>query len=211
MMAVTERMLQAEAALRAEADRLMASGLLDVLTSYGSVHVVGSYMMRLMAWRDLDIHLVPDTMDRRTFFTLGGRIASLLSAKRMHYRDEVGGGESRLPDGLYWGVYLGDERKGAWKIDIWATRPEGLDRVRRYCEAIVERLTESRRVTILTIKSDCWAHPEYRRSFSSEDIYTAVLDHGVEDVGEFWRYLEKRAGRRIGTGGATGAIPEGSR
>lgn len=124
---------RAEAALRAEADALLAGGLRDALASYGEVHVVGSYRMGLMAWRDLDIHLVPHVLDRSLFFELGRRIAELLGPRRMHYRDETGADSTALPRGLYWGVHLGDVRASGWKLDIWATGRPGLQRVESYC------------------------------------------------------------------------------
>ena len=63
--------LHTEAEIRAEADKLLSSGLRETLESYGKVHVVGSYRMRLMAWRDLDIHLVREAVDKTAFFALG--------------------------------------------------------------------------------------------------------------------------------------------
>jgi len=49
--------------LRAEADALLRSGLSDALSRYGEVHPVGSYALGLMAWRDLDLHVVRETAD----------------------------------------------------------------------------------------------------------------------------------------------------
>ena len=187
-----ETHLDTDAGLRGEVERLLSAGLGEILADYGEVHVVGSYMMQLMAWRDLDIHLVRETMDRTAFFELGGRIANLLSPPRMHYRDETVAATSDLPEGLYWGVYLGDERKGAWKIDIWGTDPAGLQRVQAYCNRIARQLSHSSRDAIIRIKSACWHHPDYRRAFSSGDIYTAVLEHGVSGIDEFWAFLERQ-------------------
>lgn len=188
----SENWAKVDAALRAEAGEFLANGLRDALASYGSVHVVGSYMMELMAWRDLDLHLVPKVLDRTSFFELGSRLAVLLEPQRMHYRDETGAGTVGLPSGLYWGVYLGDERAGGWKLDIWATDARGLERVESYCHAIQRRLSAPTRKVILGIKAQCWQHPEYRRSFGSGDIYEAVLEHGIEDVRGFWSFLEQR-------------------
>ena len=56
--------------------------------------------MKLMAWRDLDVHLVMEALDRETFFGLGGRLATLLNPERMHYRDETGRSTAGLPNGL---------------------------------------------------------------------------------------------------------------
>jgi hypothetical protein len=176
-------------ALRREADSLLDAGLRDTLAKYGEVHVIGSYALRLMTWRDLDIHLVRDPPDLAGFFELGGAVAALLEPHRMHFRDERRVGTPGLPRGLYWGVYLGDERAGAWKIDVWSTDRAGFEGVRRHGERLAARLSEASRHTILTIKSACWRHPEYRRAFSSGDIYSAVLDHGVPDVEGFWRFI----------------------
>lgn len=186
-------LLATEAAIRAEADRLVLD-LLPILSDYGEVHVTGSYALRLMIWRDLDIHLVREPLEVEPFFALGGTLAALLSPHRMHYRDETIVRTPGLPKGLYWGVYLGDERQGAWKIDIWASEREAFEPPRTFCERIQNRLTDASRQTILRIKSACWQHPEYRRSFSSADIYEAVLDHGVEEVDQFRGYLNRRRG-----------------
>ena len=178
--------------LRSEADRLLASGLQTILNDYGAVHVIGSYAFHLMVWRDLDIHIVQPELDNRKFFELGGRIADLLNPPRMHYRDETTEATQGLPRGLYWGVYLGDERKGAWKIDIWLTDSDGFEAVRAHGERLRERLSASNRPLILQIKSACWRHPQYRREFASGDIYTAVLEHGVADIDGFWKFLKDR-------------------
>jgi hypothetical protein len=182
--------------LRAEADRLLAIGLSEILTDYGELNVVGSYALRLMVWRDLDIHLVRAGQDRKSFFELGARIADLLRPHRMHYRDQTIILTEGLPTGLYWGVYLGDEREGTWKIDIWQTNSDEFRRVREYGERVRSRLTDASRRAILEIKTACWKHPQYRRRFSSSDIYDAVLDHGISNVEEFWGFL-RNSGRLI--------------
>ncbi len=178
--------------LRDEADRLLDSGLRKILNDYGELYVIGSYALGLMVWRDLDLHIVQPAINKKRFFDLGERIADLLSPHRMHYRDETIAATQGLPRGLYWGVYLGDERDGAWKIDIWITDADAFEATRVYGERVRERLTDSTRSTILQIKSECWRHPQYRRTFASGDIYAAVLDHGVADIDEFWRFLRDR-------------------
>ena len=178
--------------LRAEADRLLDSGLRAILEDYGAVHVIGSYDLHLMVWRDLDIHIVQPAIDKQKFFELGGRIAELLNPHRMHFRDETIVATDGLPRGMYWGVYLRDERQGAWKIDIWATNADGFEPTRSYGERIRERLSDTSRSLILQIKSAVWSHPKYRRDFASTDVYAAVLEHGVIDVEGFWKYLRER-------------------
>ena len=195
--------LSIAAELRAEADRLLDSGLRDLLATYGDVHVIGSYTLELMTWRDLDIHIVRDSLDRVSFFELGGRLAELLEPHRMHFRDETVGATSGLPRGLYWGIYLAkpglaaddfseaglpaeaSAKAGAWKIDVWASPRSEFEPVRRFGDRIRERLTPETREAILAIKAAVWSHPEYRRRFSSADIYRAVLDEGMRRPEQF--------------------------
>ncbi len=167
---------------------------MEILSRHGEVHVVGSYALGLMTWRDLDLHVVRDSIQVDDFFVLGGRVASLLKPHRMHFRDETTVRTEGLPRGLYWGVYLGDERAGAWKIDIWLTDRAGFEPIRKYGEALAARLTEHTRGIIVAIKAACWRHPEYRRGFTSADIYAAVLDRGVRDVEGFWKDLQTTKG-----------------
>jgi hypothetical protein len=180
--------------IRAEADRILDAGLRNLLAENGEVHIVGSYALGLMTWRDLDIHVVQADPDVEAFFRLGGGIAALLHPHRMHFRDESTARTPDLPGGFYWGVYLGDERRGAWKIDIWQTNREGFEATRRFCENIAGRLDAASREAILAIKAQCWTHPEYRRGFTSADVYSAVLDRGVRDIGGFWTDLRVRKG-----------------
>ena len=180
--------------IRAEADRILRSGLRSILDRHGAVHIVGSYVLGLMTWRDLDIHVVRENLDIRAFFDLGGDLAGLLKPHRMHFRDESTVATAGLPRGFYWGIYLGDERSGAWKIDIWQTNQHAFDVVRRFGEALSARLNVMNRAVIIEIKAACWHHPEYRRGFTSADVYEAVLDRGVRDVPEFWADLRERKG-----------------
>jgi hypothetical protein len=180
--------------IRTEADRILGSGLKSLLAEYGEVHVVGSHALHLMTWRDLDIHLVREDSSIEAFFRLGGHIATLLQPHRMHFRDETLVRTTGLPPGLYWGVYLGDERDGAWKIDIWQTNRQDFESVRQFGEDIASRLNANNRETILAIKEACWVHPEYRRGFTSADVYAAVLDRGVRDVRGFWMDLRETKG-----------------
>jgi predicted 3-demethylubiquinone-9 3-methyltransferase (glyoxalase superfamily) len=180
--------------IRTEADNILRSGLQTILGRHGDVHIVGSYALGLMTWRDLDIHVVREHLDVAAFFDLGGEIARLLKPHRMHFRDESSVGTPGLPCGYYWGVYLGDERAGAWKIDIWQTNRDAFNLVRRFEDDLSARLNDTNRAVILEIKADCWRHPQYRRGFTSADVYAAVLDRGVRDVPGFWTDLRETKG-----------------
>jgi len=191
-----EELLALDEAIRAEADEILWEwGLHRLLAGYGEVYPTGSYALRLMTWRDLDLYLVAPGITVGAFFGLGRQIAELLGASKMRFRNERVGHTPGLPrDGLYWGIYMGDERAGAWKIDLWAMDEEEHSRLQVYLDAIAARLSGKARHRILRIKSACWMRPGYRLRYSSRDIYRAVLDHGVADVGAFDAYLRKHKG-----------------
>ena len=188
--------LAVDKTLRAEADALLYDrGLRKLLEEYAPIHITGSYTLRLMVWRDLDIVMDAPAITIPEFFDLGIRITVLLSPWKMFFtnnRDNDGG---RYPRGLYWGIRLGDVKRGAWKIDLWAfDSNESRDKVRG-CEALNNRLNDENRLIILNLKSQLWDKPEYRDTITSQDIYEAVLDYGVHTLNGFFEYVDKKRKR----------------
>jgi hypothetical protein len=179
--------------IKQEADELLfEKGLFGILNQFGEPHISGSYSLDLMTWRDLDIYLEVEHISESDFFKLGGMIASAFSPVKMSFRNEKLAKTNGLPDGLYWGIYLGNERAGAWKIDVWAMDKSECNRLLKHCDLIQDDLTPDKAEIIMQIKSACWQDPEYRRSFSSTDIYDAVLHNKVSSINEFRIYLKNR-------------------
>ena len=188
-----EDLSQLNLKIRKEADSILyTQGLKLILDDYGTAHVSGSYELNLMTWRDLDIYLESNISEEQ-FFEMGNKLAQLLKPVKMSFRNERIARTKGLPNGLYWGIYLGNERAGSWKIDIWAVDTKELESLLEYRNKIKNRLTETTRKRILDIKSQCWQNPKYRKSFTSTDIYDAVLDDGISCYDEFQLYLKGRA------------------
>ena len=176
--------------LKKEAGVLLhEKGLLALLARFGKPEVTGSYALDLMSWRDLDIYLEVAEFSGPDFFSMGGEIASLLQPVKMQFRNELIGESEGLPRGWYWGVYLGNERAGAWKIDIWAVQADEYRRLLRYCSNLAGRLNVQNRQNILEVKSGCWQDPGYRKKYNSAHIYRAVLDAGITTGAEFQKWL----------------------
>jgi len=177
-----------------EADNILYErGLMKILEKFGTPHVTGSYSLALMTWRDLDIYVESEAMTEENFFTLGKEINNTFHPVKMSYRNERIAKTEGLPIGLYWGIYLGNERKGGWKIDLWAVDAKECRQRIKFCADIGAQLTPAHRKFILAIKSECWQDPEYRRSYSSKDIYEAVLNEHVKNAYEFKQFLKRRA------------------
>ena len=176
--------------MKKEADSiLLDKDLLTILKSFGTPHIHGSYFLDLMTWRDLDIYLESENISTTDFFKLGEKICSSFDPVKMSFRNELKAKTKGLPNGLYWGIYLGDERAGAWKIDIWAVSPKECQRLLDYCNTVKRKLYPEAVRIIMEIKSQCWQDPAFRKSYSSSDIYAAVLDKNISSLGEFKEHL----------------------
>jgi hypothetical protein len=168
--------------IKREADELIVrSGLRELLHDYPSWFIGGSYSYDLMCWRDLDIYVLDHVHDLHRCFAVAATITKRLDVWKSRFTNNL----QSHPKGYYWGLKFGNEREGAWKIDLWFMPQEDFTRHAEYSKRMKERLTEETRVAILLIKEAYWRRPEYRDTITSDDIYRAVLDDGVRSVEEF--------------------------
>lgn len=101
--------------LKAEAESLIQGCRLpELLAAYPLWFVGGSYSYDLMCWRDLDVYALDPQHDLKKCFEIGYELTRRLAAKKSRFTNNVGG----EPNGLYWGIKLGDVRQGAWKLDV---------------------------------------------------------------------------------------------
>ncbi|HXI25344.1 MAG TPA: hypothetical protein VNG71_15880 [Pyrinomonadaceae bacterium] len=173
--------------LRAEADLLIERcDLPELLSAYECWFVGGSYSYDLMCWRDLDVYVLDPTFDLERCFELGYELSRRLPAKKARFTNNVSSPpKGNEPKGLYWGIKLGDERQGAWKLDIWCLDRDEYERHENYSSGMRQRLSAETRLAILEIKEAYWRRPEYRDTITSDLIYRAVLDHAVRSVEQF--------------------------
>lgn len=150
-------------------DILYKLGLMNVLGKFGNPHVSGSYLLKMMTWRDLDIYLESNTIKEEDFFELGKELSIRLKPSRMNYRNELLGKTPNLPNGLYWGVYTNLFQQH-WKIDIWAIDSKEYQNKRSESQKLSEMIDSAKRKTILQLKSQLDHHPKYRR-----DLYSVII------------------------------------
>ncbi len=164
-------------------------GLAELLSAYPGWFIGGSYSYDLMCWRDLDIYILDHQHDLKHCFEVGYELTLRLSAKKSRFTNNLNG----EPNGLYWGIKLGDERRGAWKLDVWFLDAASYDEHAAYSSDMRGRLSAESRSIILSIKEDYWRRPEYRDTVTSDMIYRAVLERGVKSTSEFERLLRESA------------------
>jgi len=174
--------------LKAEADQLIRECRLpELLAAYPRSFVGGSYNYGLMCWRDLDLYVLDPQHDLKRCFEIGYELTKRLSAKKSRFTNNIGAD----PNGFYWGIKLGDERQGAWKIDLWFLDAKGYERHSKYCRDLRARLTPETRAAILNLKEAYWRRREYRDTITSDLIYRAVLDHDIRTVQDFETFVSR--------------------
>jgi len=190
-----QRLFALDAALRSEADEMLAESGIGAILEQAAYGAVGSYAMRTMTWRDLDFERY-EGPDWQRHWEVGTRLAQTGWCVRLQcidvYREAW---PEASPDfGLYWGARAADPRRTGsaspgdptvWKLDLWTARSE------EFAPSVSKRttwsslMTDEARSHILAIKEVLCTQPEYRKSLLSVHIYEAVLEHGVRGLGEF--------------------------
>jgi virulence-associated protein VapD len=177
--------------IKTEADNLLKKyDLQNYLSKYGEVFVQGSYYLNLMTWRDLDINLAVKDYDVMKHFEIGSYLAKSLDAYKMSYRNETIRKTDNYPSGYYWGLYFYDSNY--WKIDLWVISYNDLEKSKRQLSNIKTKLTPKYIESIKLIKLETAKRKNYRKEYYSIDIYKAVLENGINNVGGFIKYLDKK-------------------
>jgi hypothetical protein len=177
------------AKLKTEADLVVLTCRLpQLLAGYSRWFIGGSYSYDLMCWRDLDVYILDPEHDLKKSFDVAYEVTRRLAANKSRFTNNLGA----EPDGLYWGIKLGDVLQGAWKLDLWFLDQSGFDEHAAYTARMNERLTADSRARILSIKAAYWQKPEFRDTITSDLIYRAVLDNNVVDVSGFERFLDAK-------------------
>ncbi len=190
-------LIDQDRALRADADALLQRyGLLDMLRVHGKPRISGSYAMRLMTWRDLDIYLAMPEVSVERFLELGQKIATTLRPRKASFTDHVNFPSTEGIAGLYWGIHTGMLNDGGWKIDLWGVPADVASERVAYCDKIDAAMTNEMRRHVLAIKHVVCRHPRYRDTVTSQDVYDAVMTGGATTVEEFWSYKEAAVRRR---------------
>jgi len=173
-------------ALRAEADEVLELIRLGELCApVGELTPTGSYYLDLMMYPDVDLYLPPTAPE--TLLGIAAEIAKDARVQRINY---IRGGPGDLADGLYIKpvVAYGDWGR-PWKIDIWSLPPAVVERKQAELDDLAARMTPRHRAVILDTKYRLLTDQGRTPIFSGIFIYKAVIDNGLEDLGQIVDYL----------------------
>lgn len=185
--------------LRAEAETLLRESRLgDLLDErFGALHVVGSYSLGTMTWRDLDLYVPCAAADRSRFLaTLAPIVARAESAGYALYKAVFNDEHVRLRGdyghGLYLGLRLLTPAKAEWKIDLWGWEAETLDRkLEEHCR-LAAALAGVDRIALIELKWRLQRTAGFRDRYTSFDAYRFAIAGG----GSFEELIAYCDGRR---------------
>jgi hypothetical protein len=188
-------LLNRQACLEAGAAAILARfDLLPRLRLVGQAELIGSAVLGLMVWRDIDIMVSAPGLGPAQAFAALDPLLTNPRVTHVRYLNQRGSfNETALleDDRYYFAVTLRTD-EAEWKFDISFWTSERSPRELSYIDVVRRRLTDETRLAILWIK-DVWHHlPSYRTSVLSVDIYDAVLEHGVRTPCAFDAYLSAR-------------------
>jgi hypothetical protein len=182
--------------LQAEAEQVRAQlGLDQILGAVGEPVLVGSAALGLMTWRDMDITVVCQSLEKHPVLAAAVKLAAHQDVKTLQYRDDSGRWNEdpdRYPDGLYLGLRYYPSVMAEWTADIWFVDDPSRQPDLEHLRTLPSRLTDEARLAILRVKAAWCVRPEYGTSVRSWDIYTAVLDHNIRNEADFGRWLAGR-------------------
>ncbi len=168
--------------------------LLELLSDAGTLRQVGSSVLGLMVWRDIDLAVSSPRISPERVFEVMQPLCIHPRVKRIRYLNESGTFNPThllMDERYYFGVYYHTQAGIEWKIDISFWLMQGIHPEPIH-DAMKGQLTPETRLAILWIKDVWYQLPTYRNEVYSTDIYDAVLQHGVRTPGEFDTYLAER-------------------
>ncbi|HKF37780.1 MAG TPA: hypothetical protein VKB35_12875 [Ktedonobacteraceae bacterium] len=170
------KLLQRQKMLQDEAQAVLKElDLVGLLSAAGILRHVGSSVLGLMTWRDLDLTVSSPGLNIERAYKIMHPLCIHPRVKQVRYFNESG---SFNPTGLqlherYYFAVLYDTPAGdGWKIDISFWLAEGIHPEPVH-DALEQQLTPETRLAILWIKDTWYRLPAYRNEVYSTDMYDA--------------------------------------
>ena len=188
-----EQLPRRQRLLQEEAHSLLAElNLIEVLSAGGVLRQIGSSVLGLMVWRDIDLAVSsPGLSIERAFEIMRPLLIHPRTREVRYFHQSDPFKLAELDERYYFMVFYNPLVLGEWKLDISFWLGEGIHPEPVH-EAVARQLTPENRLAILRIKDAWYQLPAYRNTVYSTDVYDAVLRHGVRTLGAFDQYLAER-------------------
>lgn len=170
---------------------------LDIFSVLGRIEVIGSLRLELMFRNDIDLLVISETIEKHKAEEVTKNFSDKGVFSSIILKDYQSNPEYDMPLGFYW--ELGVEKDGQeWKFDVWYLKPD-----ERYTDLVMSAIERfefalkqnpEKGELILKLKRNYFDGIKYKNSIKSIDIYTAVLEKGIDSVEEFEANKESLVG-----------------
>ena len=182
---MTQNILEKQKSLQQEAKIVLEKlDLINILSNYGKAKIVGSLLLELMVWPDIDIDLESNKkINIKDYFEIINSIFKKENIKKITLIDNRNAFEKNRPQSMYIGIIY-ELNNIKWKLDIRYLNPSNAF-ARNDLKKIKKQLTPEKIQNILEIKTNLYTHPNYGKEFSGYDIYKAVIENNITTTEEF--------------------------
>ena len=175
-----------EETIQEKADNFIAqSNLIDILQKYGNATLVGSYIMQIMTWNDLDIYMDLADFESDKYYVLITELISKLKPVRYD------GTYNIEKDNCFLGmeiIYKGER----WNLDIWWKKRVEIEDSLAYANDLMLQMKRYPylKEAVCDIKKNLIKNKQYgfdkgKKHYHSNEIYDAVFNRGLLTVEEF--------------------------
>ena len=170
--------------------------IIELLSKFGKVHIIGSYAYDLMTWEDIDTHIAVKEIKNEYAYELIEHLFENKNIYKLELQDYRKSIYSGRPQGLYCKVTYLEKPDIFWKIDVWFF-VEGNDDGIKFVDWVKSNMTEEKRNTILKIKSELGERLSKTTGISGSQVVRAVLENNATNIEESEKYLKKTSMSKI--------------
>ena len=167
---------------------LKATGVLDILgKGLAPPTIYGSYSYKLMVYPDIDCDIVSENVSQELVAQIAAKLIETDFVRKISVVNTVHTPSRRkgIPKGFWIGIdipFEGDR----WGIDCWYQKPEWRTQTIRPYSDELQHISAEQKDAILLIKHWLIINGLYdKKSYTSVDVYDAVLDKNVTSVEAF--------------------------
>jgi len=167
---------------------LAKTNAIEIFSKLGKVEIIGSLRLKLMYRLDIDLVVISEKIEKTKAQKITKQFLDTGIFQTVTLADYQTFPAYNMPLGFYWELTITHQNKN-WKFDVWYLRPEEkytdmfLSSIKKFESALVKNPEKAE--IILKIKEAYFDGVKYKDKVKSVDIYTAVLENGVNNVEEF--------------------------
>ena len=180
-----KKLLKKSVTLQKQANRVVKdTKVQEIFSKLGKINFIGSYKLRLMMRRDIDIIVTSNKPSVNKANLITKKLKALRKFSSVRMIDSYTKRLPYLPQGFYWELKI-RKPEGEWKFDVWYLSPKE-DKSIASVNKWKKLLTSAKKNVILAVKNKYLRTKMlYSNKLYGAKIYKAILERGIKDLESF--------------------------